>query len=97
MNAVGPGPAGGSGGRRRTPDLRFVRGLPIEAGEVACPQRGVVAARCCFACTWFAGAELDGPEPAMRCAFLRQLVVEEPGPLGLRLARAWRREGSAAG
>ncbi len=65
------------------------RRLPIEVGEVACPQRGALAARRCFACSWFGGAELDGTVPAIRCGFRRGLVVDDPGPLGLRLARAW--------
>ncbi|HWP62526.1 MAG TPA: hypothetical protein VNO86_03550 [Candidatus Binatia bacterium] len=78
-----PGP-----GRRRAP-LQATRRLPIDCGEVACPQRGVVAAGRCFACAWFVAAELEGIEPAIRCGFWRQLTVDRPGPLGPRLARAW--------
>lgn len=85
-SGVGPGSRGA--------DLRATRRLPIESGEVACPQRGALAARRCFACSWFVGAELQGTEPAIRCGFWRQLIVEEPGPLGLRLARAWERQGT---
>jgi hypothetical protein len=66
-----------------------VRRLPLEAGEVSCPQRGVLAARRCLACSWFVGAELVGPNPVIRCAFWRSAVVERPGPLGVRLAQAW--------
>lgn len=69
--------------------LGHARRLPIEAGEVACPQRGVLAARCCLSCGWFRGAELEAPLPVIRCGFWRAAVVERPGPLGLRLARAW--------
>jgi hypothetical protein len=86
----GPGAEGRAVGRGdpRTP----VRRLPLEAGEVSCPQRGVLAARRCLACSWFVGAELEGPNPVIRCAFWRALVVDRPGSLGVRLAQAWRPE-----
>jgi len=83
----GPGAEGRAVGRGdpRTP----VRRLPLQAGEVSCPQRGVLAARRCLACSWFVGAELEGANPVIRCAFWRAAVVERPGPLGVRLAHAW--------
>lgn len=90
MNAAGSTSRDRAGnGRGQAAALAHARRLPIEAGEVACPQRGALAARCCLSCGWFRGAELDAPVPAIRCGFWRAAVVERPEPLGLRLARAW--------
>lgn len=91
MATIGMNPSGRSrSGREQMPTP--VRRLPLEAGEISCPQRGTLAARHCFACSWFAGAKLEGTEPAIRCAFWRSAVIERPGPLGARLARAWHPE-----
>lgn len=90
--------ASGSSSRERSGQaaaLGHARRLPIDGGEVPCPQRGVLAARCCLNCVWFRGAELEAPLPVIRCGFWRAAVVERPGPLGVRLARAW--QGSCPG
>jgi hypothetical protein len=77
----------GPGSRRAY--LEATRRLAIESGAIACPQRGALAVGHCFACAWFAGVDLGGAEPAIRCGFWRQLTIDRPGPLGPRLARAW--------
>lgn len=50
---------------RTTNEMR----LDVELGRVMCPRRGDLDVEWCLLCDHALDADLDGPQPAVRCAY----------------------------